>query len=130
MGKKFTVTDGKLVLELRPAEKGWYAVSSPFDPALITQAKSIEEAFLMAYDAQKCLRVARSKQASGRGSSNAPTVAMSSVSKARTKKGFRPGTKSRSDAVATGHEAVLASPVVPIPDAPRRRKIRFIPPED
>jgi len=42
MAKKYTVTDGKLVLVLEPSEKGWYAVSSPFDPALITQAKSLE----------------------------------------------------------------------------------------
>ena len=63
MTKKFTVSDGKMVLVLQPAGKGWYAVTCPFDPALITQAKSIEEAFLMAYDAKKCLREARAKLA-------------------------------------------------------------------
>jgi predicted RNase H-like HicB family nuclease len=70
MAKKYTVTDGKLVLVLEPSEKGWYAVSSPFDPALITQAKSLEEAFMMAYDAQKCLQQARAELArrSRRGS--------------------------------------------------------------
>ncbi len=61
MAKKFTVSDGKMVLILQPAEKGWYSVTCPFDPALNTQAKTIEEAFVMAYDAQKCLNVARKK---------------------------------------------------------------------
>ncbi len=61
MVRKFTVSDGKMVLVLQPAEKGWYAVTSPFDPAIQTQANSIEEAFLMAYDAQKCLKAARKR---------------------------------------------------------------------
>src|SRR3982751_3122862 len=52
MPKQYTVSDGKLVLVLRPAGKGWYAVTSPLDPGLITQARSVEEAFVMAYDAQ------------------------------------------------------------------------------
>jgi antitoxin HicB len=130
MGKKFTVTDGKLVLVLQPAEKGWYAVTSPFDPALITQAKSIEEAFLMAYDAQKCLRAARSKQASGRGSADAPPVAMSRVSKARAKTASRPRSKPQSEAVATEHEAVPVFPAVPAPGSTRLRRIRFLPPEE
>lgn len=61
MTRKYTVTDGKLVLILEPAEKGWYAVSSPFEPGLNTQAKTLEEAFVMAYDAQKCLQSARTE---------------------------------------------------------------------
>jgi antitoxin HicB len=61
MAKSYTVSDGKLMLNLRPAGGGWYAVTSPLDPALITQARSVEEAFVMAYDAQKCLRAARAK---------------------------------------------------------------------
>ena len=61
--KRYTVSDGKLMLYLEPAGKGWYAVTSPLDPALITQAKSVEEAFFMAYDALKCLRAARAKLA-------------------------------------------------------------------
>src|SRR4051794_1893001 len=63
MPKQYTVSDGKLVLVMRPAGKGWYAVTSPLDPGLITQARSVEEAFYMAYDAQKCLRSARAKLA-------------------------------------------------------------------
>ena len=57
--KKFTVCDGDLVLELQPAGDGWYCVTSPMDPGVTTQAKSIEEAFDMARDAMKCLKDAR-----------------------------------------------------------------------
>ncbi|MEO6810847.1 MAG: hypothetical protein ABI353_17155 [Isosphaeraceae bacterium] len=64
MGKKFTVSDGKLVLDLWPAEEGGYTVTSPLDPALITEAETLEEAFAMAYDAQQCLGESRSRLAS------------------------------------------------------------------
>ena len=57
--KKFTVSDGDLVLELETAEEGGYVVTCPFDPALITQAESLEEAFEMAHDAAGALREAR-----------------------------------------------------------------------
>jgi hypothetical protein len=63
MAKRYTVSDGKLVLYLFPAEEGGFNVTSPLDPALITQAETLEEAFVMAYDAQKCLRLARAKLA-------------------------------------------------------------------
>jgi antitoxin HicB len=56
MTKTYTVTDGKLVLTLSPAGGDWYAVTSPFDPGITTQARTVEEAFLMAYDALKALR--------------------------------------------------------------------------
>jgi antitoxin HicB len=52
MAKKsvqYTVTDGELVLVLEP-DDGWYAVTSPFNPEIITQARSLEEAFEMARD--------------------------------------------------------------------------------
>jgi antitoxin HicB len=62
MPKSYTLSDGKLVLTLRPAGEGWYAVTSPLDPELITQARSIEEAFEMAYDARKCLRAVRAQR--------------------------------------------------------------------
>lgn len=51
MAKKYTISDGKLVLTLEEAENGWYAVTSPMDPAVHTQAKTIPEAFEMARDA-------------------------------------------------------------------------------
>ena len=63
MDKHYTVSDGRLMLYLWPAEEGGYNVTSPMDPELITQAETIEEAFVMAYDAQECLREARAKLA-------------------------------------------------------------------
>jgi antitoxin HicB len=59
MPKRYTVTDGRLVLYLTVCEEGGYCVTSPFDPALVTQAESVEEAFSMARDALKCLRATR-----------------------------------------------------------------------
>ena len=53
MAKKateFTVTDGKLVLRLEPADEGGYVVTSPFHPEILTQADSLEEAFENARD--------------------------------------------------------------------------------
>ena len=49
--KKYTVSDGRLVLTLQQDEGGWYVVTSPTDPAMITQARTIPEAFEMARDA-------------------------------------------------------------------------------
>lgn len=55
MAKRFAVSDGELVLVLRPVGKGWYAVTSNQDPRLSTQAKGLEDAFAMARDALKTL---------------------------------------------------------------------------
>ena len=55
----YNVTDGKLVLTLSHKEKGYYYVTSPMDPEIHTQARTIEEAFHMARDARKCLDVGR-----------------------------------------------------------------------
>jgi predicted RNase H-like HicB family nuclease len=52
------VSDGELVLFLWPAEEGGYNVTSPLDPALITQAETVEEAFIMAHDAWEALKAA------------------------------------------------------------------------
>jgi antitoxin HicB len=57
----FTVSDGELVLHLEVAKEGGYIVTSPFEPELITEAESLEEAFVMAKDAIKALRVSRAK---------------------------------------------------------------------
>jgi antitoxin HicB len=54
--KHYTVSDGELVLFLWPAEEGGYDVTSPLDPALITQAETVEEAFVMARDAWELLK--------------------------------------------------------------------------
>jgi predicted RNase H-like HicB family nuclease len=61
MAKRYTVSDGELVLNLEEAEEGGYIVTSPLDPELITQAESIEEAFANARDAARALRQSRVK---------------------------------------------------------------------
>ncbi len=61
MIKRYTVSDGKLVLNLEEAEEGGYIVTSPLNPELITQAETIEEAFANARDASKALRQSRAK---------------------------------------------------------------------
>ena len=57
--KKYTVSDGRLVLTLREDEGGWYVVTSPTDPAMITQARSIPEAFQRSRDAFAALAASR-----------------------------------------------------------------------
>jgi antitoxin HicB len=58
VSKRYTVSDGELVLFLWPAEEGEYNVTSPLHPELITQAESLEEAFFMARDALELLNAA------------------------------------------------------------------------
>jgi len=59
--KRYTVSDGKLVLILQLAEEGGYVVTSPLDPELITEADSIQEAFENARDAMRALIRSRKK---------------------------------------------------------------------
>jgi predicted RNase H-like HicB family nuclease len=61
MSKRYTVSDGKLVLTLEEAEEGGFVVSSPLYPGLWTQAESVSEAFDNARDALKALIAARRK---------------------------------------------------------------------
>ena len=61
MSKRYTVSDGKMVLTLEEAEEGGYIVTSPLNPELITQAETIEEAFANARDATKALKQSRAK---------------------------------------------------------------------
>jgi antitoxin HicB len=61
MAKRYTVSDGKLVLNLEEAEEGGYIVTSPLNPELITQAETIEEAFANARDAAKALKQSRAR---------------------------------------------------------------------
>jgi antitoxin HicB len=61
MSKRYTISDGKTVLNLEEAEEGGFVVTSPFDPELITQAQTVEEAFANARDAARALRQARAK---------------------------------------------------------------------
>ena len=61
MSKRYTVSDGKLVLNLEEAEEGGSIVTSPFNPELITQAETIQEAFANARDAAKALKQSRAR---------------------------------------------------------------------
>jgi predicted RNase H-like HicB family nuclease len=61
--KRYNVTDGKLLLTLEEAEEGGFLVTSPDDPALITEAETIAEAFEMAKDAMAALAKSRRKLA-------------------------------------------------------------------
>jgi predicted RNase H-like HicB family nuclease len=55
----YTISDGELVLHLQDAGDGWFAVSTPLDPHVHTQANTLPEAFDMARDALEALRDAR-----------------------------------------------------------------------
>ncbi len=59
--KRYTVSDGKLVLTLEEAEEGGFIVTSPLEPTLVTEAETVSEAFEMARDALKALRQSRAK---------------------------------------------------------------------
>ena len=59
--KRYTVSDGKLVLTLEEAEEGGYIATSPLDPELITEGESIAEAFENARDALRALTQSRTK---------------------------------------------------------------------
>jgi predicted RNase H-like HicB family nuclease len=59
--KRYTITDGKLLLTLEEAEEGGYVVTSPVDPELITEAETIPQAFEMARDAIAVLTKSRRK---------------------------------------------------------------------
>jgi antitoxin HicB len=61
MSKRYTVSDGRLVLNLEEAEEGGYIVTSPLDPELITEAETLEEAFANARDAAKALKQSRAR---------------------------------------------------------------------
>jgi predicted RNase H-like HicB family nuclease len=59
MKNKYVVSDGRLVLNLQEAPEGGYVVTSPIEPALITEAETVAEAFANARDAIKSLRQSR-----------------------------------------------------------------------
>ena len=62
IARRYTVSDGKLVLTLEEAREGGFVVTSPMDPALVTEADSLAEAFDMARDAMNTLAEGRAKQ--------------------------------------------------------------------
>lgn len=59
MARRYTVSDGKLVLTLESAQEGGYVVTSPLDPELITEAETIDDAFEQARDALRALAKSR-----------------------------------------------------------------------
>ena len=59
MAKRYTVSDGKMMLTLKPDAAGGFVVTSPIDPAMITQAGTVAEAFAMARDAFAALADSR-----------------------------------------------------------------------
>ena len=61
MAKRYTVSDGKLVLTLEEADEGGYIVTAPLDPELITESETVSEAFANARDALKALTRSRAK---------------------------------------------------------------------
>ena len=65
--RRYLASDGRLTLLLEVAEEGGFVVTSPFDPQLITQAETLEEAFEMAYDALPCLKDAESSRSAPAG---------------------------------------------------------------
>ncbi len=68
MPEQYTVSigKGKLVVVISRAKEGGYVVTSPFDPELLTQSETIDEAIAMAKDAHKTLTEARAKKTSPR----------------------------------------------------------------
>lgn len=58
---EYAVSDGTLVLTLHIAEEGGCLVTSPFDPELLTEAETLEEAFENARDVAEALQQARAK---------------------------------------------------------------------
>lgn len=62
MRPRYTVRDGKLVLNLETAEEGGYIVTSPLDPELVTEAERLEEAFANARNAAQALKQARARR--------------------------------------------------------------------
>lgn len=61
MPRRYTVSDGKLLLVLESAPEGGFVVTSPLDPELITEAEDVSEAFENARDALKALKQSRAK---------------------------------------------------------------------
>ena len=59
--KRYTVSDGKLVLILEEAEEGGNVVTSPLDPELITEGETVGEAFANAKDALRALVQSRTR---------------------------------------------------------------------
>jgi predicted RNase H-like HicB family nuclease len=60
--KTYTISDGDLVLTLEDAGDGWFTVTSPIIPGLVTEAKTVPECFEMARDAIEALRAEEAQE--------------------------------------------------------------------
>ena len=60
--KRYLATDGKLVLTLEIDEEGSYIVTAPFNTDIVTQADTIEEAFVMARDCAALMKASRAAE--------------------------------------------------------------------
>ena len=80
MSKLYTVSDGTMMLVLEEVEEGGFVVTSPIDPGLVTQAETLQEAFLMAYDAAECLAEGRKLLAERMGLAVSEKVSADEVS--------------------------------------------------
>ena len=61
MHKRYTISDGKLVLTLEEAPEGGFVVTSPLDPELVTEAETVGEAYENARDALRAIKRSRAK---------------------------------------------------------------------
>ena len=61
MAKRYTVSNGRIVVSLEEAEEGGHIVTSPMNPELITEAETLSEPFANARDALQALRRSRAK---------------------------------------------------------------------
>jgi hypothetical protein len=68
--KTFIAMDGTLVLQLETAEESGYVVTCPFEPALVTEAETLEEAFENAADIVKSIQTVRATTRKKRGARN------------------------------------------------------------
>lgn len=61
--EQYTVAIGDLVVVVKKDRSNDYLVTCPFDPELVTQGRTLDEAVAMARDAKKTLDAARAKDA-------------------------------------------------------------------
>lgn len=60
--EQYTIAIDNLVIVVKRGKNGLFLVTCPFDPELVTQGKTLDEAVAMAKDAQKTLQEARAKK--------------------------------------------------------------------
>ncbi len=64
--QSYLISDDKGLTLRIETEGKWIIVSSPFDPELVTQVKSIDEIFPMAYEVKQGLEAIRAEMAHNR----------------------------------------------------------------